>query len=81
MCECVKDIEAKAMDSLTTTSIYKKPVHGVSLKGVGFPIVGGKLMVRTCSDLEVTLSGQKKVERMAMFHTFCPFCGVKYESA
>lgn len=80
MCECVKDIEAKVLESLTTTARYKKPVQGVSLTGVGFPIVGGKMLMRTCSDIAVTLDGQKKVEKMAMFHTFCPFCGTKYES-
>ena len=81
MCNCVKEIEAKALENLTATARYKKPVQGVSLKGVGFPIVGGKLLTRTCSDLEVKLDGQKKVERMTMFHTFCPYCGTKYESA
>lgn len=80
MCDCVKEIEAKAMESFATTPRYKKPVQGVSLKGVGFPIVGGKMLMRTCSDIEVTLDGQKKVERMTMFHTYCPYCGTKYES-
>ena len=81
MCECVKELEAKLLENISATKRYKKPVKGVSLNGVGFPIVGGKLMVRTYSDVMVTLDGQKKEERVTMFHTYCPFCGTKYESA
>lgn len=81
MCECVKEIEAKVLENVRTTPRHKKPVQGVSLKGVGFPIVEGKILMRTCNDIELTLEGQKKVERMSVFHTYCPFCGAKYESA
>lgn len=80
MCECVKLLEAEVSANINAIARYKKPVQSVSLSGVGFPIVDGRLLMRTCSDIEVTLDGQKKVERVTIFHSYCPFCGQKYES-
>jgi hypothetical protein len=78
MCDCVKRIEEKTKESFTESKRFKKPVVRVQLDGVAFPRGTGALGMRTYNDLLVYLEGQKKKERVAMLHTFCPFCGVKY---
>lgn len=81
MCNCVKDIEVRMLENFKSSDRYKKPVQAVSINDVGFPIVDGKLLMLTCSTLEVTIDGQKKKEKVNMFHSYCPFCGLKYEEA
>jgi hypothetical protein len=77
----VKDIEEKALDSFRATSRFKKPVTRVRMGGISFPMVDGELLMRTANELQVTLEGQKKVESVSMMHSYCPFCGEKYEAA
>ncbi len=81
MCNCVTDIEKKLLDRAKEPGCYKKPVERVSMRSVGFPIIDGKLLMKTCSDIEITLEGQKKKETTKLFHNYCPFCGVKYDAA
>ena len=81
MCTCVKDLEEKAHESFRATSRFKKPVIRVQMGGISFPLVDGKLLMRTTNELQVTLEGQKKVETVSMMHSYCPFCGTKYEAA
>jgi hypothetical protein len=81
MCDCITEIEKKALTTLREQQKTKKPVASVRMRGVAFPMVGNKLTTRTCNMLEVELVGQKRSLEMSMFHSFCPFCGEKYETA
>ena len=49
--------------------------------GIAFPLIGGKLLMRTTNELQVTLEGQRKVKSVSIVHSYCPFCGTKYEAA
>ena len=80
MCECVKELEKKTLDYLRGEGrSFKKPVVKTRLKDVSFPVIKNTLVMRTSSDLEIELEGQKKKPTKAIIHSFCPFCGVKYE--
>lgn len=81
MCKCINEIEGKALAQLQEQSEFKKPVIGVRMQGVTFPIIENSLTTRTCNQLEIKLEGQKKRPQMAMVHTFCPFCGEKYKAS
>lgn len=81
MCDCITEIEKTALDDMQEKKRYKKPVAAVRMEGVVFPITGDKMTTRTCNVLEVELEGQKKRQEVSMFHTYCPFCGQKYDAA
>lgn len=76
-CTCVPKLEKKATETFKNSGQFKKPVSKVTMDGVGFAIADSNMELRTFSYLEVELEGQKKLERINLFHTFCPFCGVK----
>lgn len=76
-CTCVSDIEKKVKEKLITSGQFKKPVKTVVMDGVTLAVSDSKCESRTVNYLEIELEGQKKLERIAMFHTYCPFCGVK----
>lgn len=79
MCNCVKYIEKQVNENLSSLGKYKKPIKCVSMTGIGYPIYDGNVCTRTANYIEVELEGKKKNEQLTMFHSFCPFCGVKYE--
>jgi alpha-D-ribose 1-methylphosphonate 5-triphosphate synthase subunit PhnH len=79
-CACVSDIEKRATEKFKEHSPFKRPVKRVVMGGVTLAITDALCESRTVNYLEIELEGQNKIEKMAMFHTFCPFCGVKEES-
>jgi hypothetical protein len=76
-CNCIFDIEKKVFETVSTNGRFKKPVLKVKLEGVGFFVVGNTMVGRTVNMLSIELEGQKKLEKMTMAHSFCPFCGIK----
>jgi hypothetical protein len=38
-----------------------------------------KMRCVTYSNVKVTVEGRKKAVSITVLHTFCPFCGVKYD--
>ncbi|MDY6979368.1 MAG: hypothetical protein SV201_05765 [Pseudomonadota bacterium] len=76
-CDCIANIETKALQKMQAGNDFKKPVTNVAMGGVVFSI-GQSMSVKTVNKLEITLEGQKKKATMNMVHTFCPFCGTKY---
>lgn len=79
MCDCVKTIEGRLLEKFSTEDRFKKPIAGVKLENVVFPFEGGKLSMKTSSTISVELEGQKRKKTVDIGHTFCPFCGKKYE--
>lgn len=78
-CTCIEDIEKKALACLIENGKLKKPVLRVSMRGVVFGVTEKTVVTRTVNVLEIELEGQKKLETMSMFHSFCPFCGINQE--
>ncbi len=84
MCTCRNDIEKK----LLARVIEQKPEakdHAASLKGYVFGFKGNTLVMSPVMPLEVTYEQElkkkpgeyrTKKEKMNMFFSFCPFCGV-----
>lgn len=81
MCDCIDELEKKMAEHLTETKAYKKPIKKVELKGKGFTLGGNSVSVRTKTDFEVTLDGQKKKDTVPVLHSYCPFCGEKRQAA
>ena len=81
MCNCIKDLEKKIANHLTEKKAYRKPIKKVELKGKCFTLGGSDVSLQTRTDFEVTLEGQKKKNIVPVFHSFCPFCGVKLKAA
>jgi len=78
-CTCVSDIEKRLLAHCIEKGKYKKPVKGVRMLGTAITIGGNEAKIRTCNSIEIELEGQKKKETISMFHTFCPFCGIKQD--
>jgi len=78
-CTCVSDLEKKLLAHFSEQGKYKKPVKGVRILGIAITFGRNETKIRTCSSIEVELEGQKKKETISMFHTFCPFCGIKQD--
>jgi hypothetical protein len=76
-CTCISDLEKKSKAHFVERGMFKKPIKSVVMKGVTLGITDTQCVTRTANYLEIELEGQKKKEQIAMFHTFCPFCGVK----
>jgi len=80
MCNCIDELEKKIANHLTEKKAYRKPIKKVEMLGKGFTI-GEGVSLRTKTDFEVTLEGQKKKDNVPVFHSYCPFCGEKVEAA
>jgi hypothetical protein len=86
MCDCKKVIEGK----LKTRFVEQQPEakeHGARLTGYAL-IFGETLTEKGAMEAELKANfplkkgGEKqKTIRHSMIFTFCPFCGIKYESA
>lgn len=75
-CKCVGEIKSALTKDFTDNPRFKKPVKRVDLLGVGFGIDSkNNFRARTYNVVEIELEGQKKKERVSLFHCFCPFCG------
>ena len=74
MCNCIKELEQRIAEHLTEKISYKKPIQKVEILGKGFTL-GDSVSVRTKTEFQVTLEGQKKKDKIVVFHSFCPFCG------
>lgn len=85
MCECRADIEAK----LTKRHIEQNPSateHSAHLMGYGFGITGDNKVLETISMpvemrstviVKKTGIAKRKVDKLSMFFSYCPFCGEK----
>ena len=85
MCECRADIEAK----LTKRHVEQNPSateHSAHLMGYGFGITGDNKVLETISMpvemrstviVKTTGIAKRKVDKLSMFFSFCPFCGEK----
>lgn len=51
----------------------------VTPKALVFNRKANKTILATCSYGELTLQGRKKPINVTLNHTYCPFCGEKYD--
>ena len=85
MCECRADIEAK----LTKLHLEQNPTateHSAHLMGYGFGVTGDNKLVESIhmpvelrSTVAVKKTGiaKRKVVKLSMHFSYCPFCGEK----
>lgn len=87
MCDCRKEIEADK-DGAVAAHISKKykgaPVVKIDFDETAFPFArdsNGAVKMRcvTYSNIKVTAEERKRPVSVTILHSFCPFCGVKYE--
>lgn len=79
MCDCIEDLQQKIKDHCTKNKTYKKPIKRVKIEDK-ILILGDKLQLKTVSNFEIELEGQKKKPLMPVTHSYCPFCGEKIDT-
>lgn len=79
-CNCLTEIKVKLLEHVKQPGRFKKPVNKLEITGTTMLLKDAGLFTRTCSQVEVELEGQKKLETFPLVHTFCPFCGKKQEA-
>jgi hypothetical protein len=85
MCKCIAEIEEDAHGKIKEFIAKKKAtVKELKLTGLCFPLIrmadgSTKLGYCTSSKLEVKTNEKKRPIIVDIMHTFCPFCGVKYD--
>lgn len=81
MCDCIRIIEEdekgggkKLIEDEEGLTLKK-----INLKEVIFLHRGNRLVSRTGSSLEVEVEERKRPVKVSLAHTYCPFCGERYE--
>lgn len=78
MCDCIKNME-KVIPEKTGT-ISGKKIISASMQNVIFPMNNLKITGKiTTQPLELKLEGRKTPLKSNLSHTFCPWCGERYE--
>jgi len=77
MCDCIKEIPSKIKEAHPEWKGRK--VQKVQMANVTFPLDRNKISMITNQELELSLEGRKSVDRVPLAHSFCPFCGEKYQ--
>ena len=75
MCDCVKNLEQRYIEQ---QPLKDNVVLNAKLQGRVFLFNSG--ISATSSILEVEVKGRKSAIKQNVIHTYCPFCGEKYES-
>lgn len=76
MCNCINEIQQKIVENKPEHN--KKKVLKATANAM-FPISEGQMLEkRTYTDFDLTLEGQIKEVPLLVNHTYCPWCGVKY---
>jgi hypothetical protein len=85
MCSCIEDLK-KDEAGLVKSFIAKQKatIKKINFNQIGFPWIrcadgSTKLGCATLSVLEVETNEKKKPIKIDILHSFCPFCGAKYE--
>jgi hypothetical protein len=82
-CNCISDIENKVLDKLTNDKAGL--VNSVKMQNMGLSFDDPENGWRTSQPIEYEFRPLKKdgsygkvaKKTVEMYHTFCPFCGVK----
>ena len=77
-CTGLSKVENRILDS----DILKSKSKGKPLKSALVQssfMFSGNVSRRTYTDLEVEIEGRKSKVKTQIIHTFCPFCGAKYD--
>lgn len=87
MCDCRTQLEQDS-DGKIKENVAKKfkgaEIDGIDFNEIAFPLSRNaegavRMRVLTISTLKVALKGLNKLAKVTILHSFCPFCGVKYD--
>ncbi len=84
-CNCIETLKADESGKIAEFVKRKKAtIKKINFNGLGFPWIrkedgSTKLGCATLSILEVETNEKKKPIKIDILHSYCPFCGVKYE--
>jgi|GEM_PF-3305112 len=88
MCNCRKEIEAAAVIFLKESCAHKVEVGNEGhVVNMGIIKQGNKLVAASFDEVEVSVQpkkkdgslGNAKKRKVPFFHSYCPYCGVKFE--
>jgi hypothetical protein len=72
-CDCIKRIEDKVLNHVKEQG---KQAESASMQNLAFMFSSSE--TKTHQEIEVTINGKKKKEKINIIHTYCPFCGKEY---
>lgn len=74
-CSCIRDIQTIVADG--TNQFKNKIITKAKFVNVGMAINGPALDLISFSPMEIEVEGFKRPQRYDIYHSYCPFCGMK----
>lgn len=74
-CNCINDIPALVADG--TNQFKNKIITKAKFINFGLALKGSTLQTISFSPMEIEVEGFKRPQTYDIYHSYCPFCGVK----
>lgn len=74
-CNCLQEIPKLVADG--TQQFKNRIITKATFNNFGLALTGSALQVISFSPMEIEVEGYKRPQAYSIYHSYCPFCGVK----